>query len=197
MRLDSLPNAKFLKHRDLFNTYKARFLELLNSTAPSKGKEFPKIIGPNPNDKVWIVGAGAAGLHMALSLKDKGYKEIRIFEKTNRHGGKSYDTIINGVYRLCSIVLISIKTLVVFWPGTYKNFFSFKKEYCNIFVIDNVIPLAERLNAGEISPIDQPGVRNRVNQLLIKLTAFFDVVFFFFFLLTIIFCGIVNIESSL
>ena len=138
MHLDSLPNAKFPEHRDLFNTYKARFLELLNSTAALKGKDFPKIIGPNLNDKVCIVGAGAAGLHMALSLKDRGYKEIRIFEKTNRHGGKSYDTIINGVYRPQGAIFLTA-------------------DYA-----DNVIPLAERFNAGEISPIDQPGVRKSI-----------------------------------
>ena len=136
MHPDTLLEEKFTENRNLFNTYKAKFFDLLNSTVPAKGKEFPKIIGPNPNDKVCIVGAGPAGLHMALSLKDKGYKKIRIFEKTNRHGGKCYDTTIDGVYRPQG---------AIFMTADY---------------VDNVIALGKRFNAGEIKLIDQAGVRN-------------------------------------
>ena len=62
---------------------------------------------------------------------------IKIFEKTDRHGGKSYDTIIDGIYRP---------------QGTI---------YLTADYVDNVISLAERYNAGEKQPIDQPGVCNK------------------------------------
>ena len=58
-------------------------------------------------------------IHMALSLKDKGYQKIKIFEKTGRHGGKSYDTIVDGIYRPQGTIFLTA-------------------DY-----VDNVIPLAE------------------------------------------------------
>ena len=136
VRPDILIDTKVSQHRSLLNKYKPKFEELLRSAVPTKGKKFPKIIGPNPNEKVCIVGAGPAGIHMALSLKDKGYQNIKMFEKTGRHGGKSYDTIIDGVYRP---------------QGTI---------YLTADYVDNVMALAERYNAGEKQPIDQPGVCN-------------------------------------
>ena len=118
----------------LFDKYKKKFEELLRVRVPSKGKKFPKVNGPRPADKVCIVGAGPAGIHMALSLKDKGYQKIKIFEKTGRHGGKSYDTIVDGIYRPQG---------TIFLTADYN---------------DIVIPLAERYNAGEKIAVDQPGV---------------------------------------
>ena len=73
---------------------------------------------------------------MALSLKDKGYQKIKIFEKTGRHGGKSYDTIVDGIYRPQGTIFLTA-------------------DY-----VDNVIPLAERYNAAEKIAVDQPGVCN-------------------------------------
>ena len=129
-----LLDRKLPQNQPLFNSYKQKFEELLSSELPSKGKEFPKILGPKSTDKVCIVGAGPSGLHMALSLKDKGYQKIKIFEKTGRHGGKSYDTVIDGIYRPQG---------TIFLTADYK---------------DNVIPLAERYSAGDKMAIDQPGV---------------------------------------
>ena len=130
-------DTKFSQHRGLLDEYKSKFEQLLSSTVPAKGKQFSRIIGPKPSDKVCIVGAGPAGIHMALRLKDKGYQRIKIFEKTDRHGGKSYDTIIDGIYRP---------------QGTI---------YLTADYVDNVMALAERYNAGEKQPIDQPGVCNK------------------------------------
>ncbi len=49
---------------------------------------------PKPKDKIAIVGAGPAGLHMAYLLKEgrfkKRFKKITIFEKSDRPAGKSY-----------------------------------------------------------------------------------------------------------
>ncbi len=44
----------------------------------------------NLNAKIAIIGAGPAGLHVAKLLKNRGFKNIVIFEKTNRLGGKVY-----------------------------------------------------------------------------------------------------------
>lgn len=76
-----LLNRKLPQNQPLFESYKKKFDELLSSKLPSKGKEFPKILGPKPTDKVCIVGAGPSGLHIALSLNNKGYQKIKIFEK--------------------------------------------------------------------------------------------------------------------
>ena len=116
--------------------YQTKFEQLLDSKVPSKGKKFPKIVGPRENDKVCIVGAGPAGLHMALSLKDKGYQKIKIFEKTNRHGGKSQDIIIDGIYRPLGTAFLT-------------------SDYA-----DNVFELAGRYNAGGMTPIKYAGVCN-------------------------------------
>ncbi|KAI0559202.1 Amine oxidase [Gracilaria domingensis] len=45
---------------------------------------------PTPNDKIAIVGAGPAGLHMAYLLVEAGFTNITILESTERAAGKSY-----------------------------------------------------------------------------------------------------------
>ena len=64
---------------------------IVDSNPPPKGIPFPTTI-PSPrsvNDKIAIVGAGAAGIHMAYLLKKKGFQNIVVYETTNRIGGKS------------------------------------------------------------------------------------------------------------
>ena len=137
MRPDILIDTTFSQDRslfNLFNTYKPKIDNLLRSAVTPNGKHFPNIVGPKSNERVCIVGAGPAGLHMGLSLKDKGYQKIRIFEKTGRHGGKSYDTIIDGLYRP---------------QGTI---------YLTADYVDNAVKLAKRYDAGDLQSIDQPGV---------------------------------------
>ena len=136
MRPEISIDLSFPEHQKLFGIYKSKFEKLLHSTVPSKGKEFPKIVGPKDDDKVCIVGAGPAGLHMALGLKDKGYQKVKIFEKTNRHGGKSLDVIIDGVYRTLGTTYLT-------------------SDYA-----DNLLKLAKRYNASEIKPVENPGVCN-------------------------------------
>ena len=107
---------------------------LLAIDLPSKGTPFPKIPGPSSRENICIVGAGPAGIHMAVGLKDMGFTDITIFEKTGRVGGKSYDTQIDGVYRS---------------QGTV---------YLTADYFDNVIELAKRYNVGELHPLSSMGV---------------------------------------
>ena len=46
--------------------------------------------------KVCIIGAGPAGIHMAMKLKKLGHSDVTIFEKSNRVGGKSNDVKFRG-----------------------------------------------------------------------------------------------------
>ena len=56
------------------------------------------ILGPKSyNDKIGIVGAGPAGIHMALLLKQKGFKSVEVLESSDRIGGKSYTIIHRDV----------------------------------------------------------------------------------------------------
>ena len=49
------------------------------------------IPGPRSyNDRIVVVGAGSAGIHMALLLKQKGFNYVEILESSGRIGGKSY-----------------------------------------------------------------------------------------------------------
>ena len=56
------------------------------------------IPGPKSyNDKIGIVGAGPAGIHMALLLKQKGFKSVEVLESSDRIGGKSYTVMHRNV----------------------------------------------------------------------------------------------------
>ena len=122
---------------DRYKMIKTLF-ELLYDNSPPRGESFPRINGPKPDENVCIVGAGPAGIDMALRLKDKGYSNIKIFEKTARVGGKSYDTKINGVYRP---------------QGT---------TFLTADYIDNMIKLAKRYNVGELKAIPMSEVRAKL-----------------------------------
>ena len=101
---------------------------------PPKGDPFPKINGPLPHEHVCIVGAGPAGIHMAVSLKEKGYANITLFERSGRVGGKSFDTQLGGIYRPQGAAILTI------------DFF------------DNIIELAKRYNVSELHELPSPGV---------------------------------------
>ena len=108
---------------------------LLERDLNPQGYPFPKIKGPKQNDKICIIGGGPAGIHMALSLKRKGYPGITIFEKTNRVGGKSYDSDIDGIYRPQGTIFLTA-------------------EY-----LDNIVKLGKEYGVGEIHRLPAPGVR--------------------------------------
>ena len=108
--------------------------DLLAVDVSPKGDVFPQITGPNLQDHVCIVGAGPAGIHMALSLKDRGYKDVTILEKTDRVGGKIKDVKFDGYYQ---------------WQGAI---------FLTADYFDNIVKLAKRYNVGEVHPIHTPGV---------------------------------------
>ena len=84
--------------------------------------------------QVCIVGAGPAGIHMALKLKKLGHTDVAIYEKSGRVGGKSYDVNFRGSpYPLGTIFL----------EPTY---------------FDNVVALAREYGVGEILPIPSTGM---------------------------------------
>ncbi|XP_062618213.1 uncharacterized protein LOC134279817 [Saccostrea cucullata] len=60
---------------------------------------YPAISGPKSvNDRIAIVGAGISGVHMASLLKERGFKNVKIFEQRNEVGGKAYSRFYRGVY---------------------------------------------------------------------------------------------------
>jgi len=91
----------------------------LLTAVPPKGKPFPKINGPKQNDKVCIVGAGPAGLHMAVSLKKKGVKNLVLFESSGRVGGKNMDVLFHEVAH----------SYMALGPSYFKTFLPLAKEY--------------------------------------------------------------------
>ena len=94
-----------------------------------KGKEWPKISGPRKDGRVCVVGAGPAGIHMALRLKEKGYTRVDILEKTFRVGGKCEDIDHGGV------------------PNPQGGVFAVASHF------ENFIPLAEKYGVGEVVKI--------------------------------------------
>ncbi len=50
----------------------------------------------NTSDRVLIVGAGAAGLTMAMNLREKGYNHVVVVEKTPEVGGKCHSLAYKG-----------------------------------------------------------------------------------------------------
>ena len=97
-----------------------------------KGEEWPKIAGPKKADRICVVGAGPAGIHMALRLKQKGYSKVNILEKTFRVGGKCKDIMHGGV------------------PNPQGAIFAVASYF------ENLIPLAEEYGLGEVVKIPSP-----------------------------------------
>jgi hypothetical protein len=58
---------------------------------PMHGAHFTK------DQKIAIIGAGPAGVHMASQLKKRGYSNVTVLEKTGRVGGKAYSHMIDGI----------------------------------------------------------------------------------------------------
>ena len=70
----------------------------VKSPMEPRGYDFDPIPGPqSKSSKIGIVGAGMSGVHMAYSLKNLGYESVKIFEKTNRISGKTYQMNYRGI----------------------------------------------------------------------------------------------------
>ena len=118
------------------NSTIAALTDLLSFESPPKGIPFPRINGPKKDDHVCIVGAGPAGIHMAVRLKDSGYKKITIFEKSSRVGGKCYDVQYDEFYQPLGATFLHV-------------------DY-----FETVVKLAKRYNVGDIQAIPTIGVGN-------------------------------------
>ncbi|XP_061179497.1 uncharacterized protein LOC133188131 [Saccostrea echinata] len=60
---------------------------------------YPPIKGPRSvYDRIAIIGAGMSGVHMASLLKERGYKNIKVFEERQEVGGKAYSRFYRGVW---------------------------------------------------------------------------------------------------
>ena len=123
-------------------------LSMLEGTE-EKGQEWSKIAGPQKDGRVCtktktktitnqntsnigrvcVVGAGPAGIHMALRLKQKGFTKVDLLEKTFRAGGKCEDIDHGGV------------------PNPQGGIFSVASYF------ENFIPLAEKYGLGEVVKI--------------------------------------------
>ena len=132
MPAPTFTSKRFFKLNDKFTI----FNELLDKKLDPKGYPFPEIHGPAPWERVCVVGAGPAGIHMSLSLKKMGYKNVTIFEKTARVGGKAYDVnMVSGSY----------------FP---QGAFAFSSES-----FKTLVSLAEEYGVGEYERIPEFGVR--------------------------------------
>ena len=52
---------------------------------------------PGKTDRIAIIGAGPAGIHMASLLKKRGFDNVLILEQSDRIGGKSLTQMLDGV----------------------------------------------------------------------------------------------------
>lgn len=107
-----------------------QLLSLLDPT-PALGEPWPNIPGPDLNDRVCIVGAGASGIHMATSLKKRNYKNVVVFEKSIRVGGKCYDINFRGT----------------------PNAMGASYLEANAFNDDNVIPFLKEYGLDDLVPV--------------------------------------------
>ena len=98
---------------DVLNIIRKLKVKLEKSELSPKGKPFPNIKGPESFDiKIGIIGGGPAGIHMALKLKQRGYQNVTIVEKSPRIGGKA-ETFYYRQYE--------IPLAIALWSANYKD----------------------------------------------------------------------------
>lgn len=86
---------------------------------PTMGSKSDKRL--SPNQRIAILGAGAAGLAAAEALKQKGYKHVTIFERTDHAGGKCLsENIDSKSYELGACVLTKNNTVPLHLAEKYK-----------------------------------------------------------------------------
>ena len=124
------------------------FLSTVNRREQGKGIPFPRIKGPTHGDKVCIVGAGPAGLHLAVELRRRNFTKIVILEKDRRVGGKSFDVDYRGLAQPQGTIFMT-------------------EEY-----FDNFIPLARRYGVGKLVKFVKPSIIDNYKSL--ELTEYLD-----------------------
>ncbi len=50
-----------------------------------------------PHERIAVIGGGAAGLHAAWLLRERGYTDVPVFERRDRIGGKSHTVRRGGI----------------------------------------------------------------------------------------------------
>lgn len=102
---------------------------------------YPRIRGPRSlDDRIVIVGAGISGVHMASLLKDRGYKNVVIFEQRPEIGGKSYSRFYRGVWTEFG---------TVFFTDIYDQTAELIKQYTPSFRIKSKSTTSVLLNDNE------------------------------------------------
>ena len=124
------------------------FLSTVKRREQGKGIPFPRIKGPTHGDKVCIVGAGPAGLHLAVELRRSNFTNLVILEKDRRVGGKSFDVDYRGLAQPQGTIFTT-------------------EEY-----FDNFIPLARRYGVGKRIKFVKPSIIDNYKSL--ELTEYLD-----------------------
>jgi len=127
---------------------------LIQQPQPPKGDPFPEIRGPSPEDRVCIVGAGPAGIHMAQSLRKRNFEDIVIFEKSDRVGGKSFDVTVNNTVNQLSTVFV------------LANYFESLVPLANEYGIDDLVRVPSA-NIFKYNSGAKPGSKQTVGQYIV------------------------------
>lgn len=90
------------------------------------------------NQRVAIVGAGATGLSAAETFRKKGYRNVKLFERSSQAGGKCRSTIIDGKsYELGAGVITKNNTVPFSLAKKYRVAIEQAVYEENLFVDEN------------------------------------------------------------
>ena len=96
-------NEALQRFREGLGAINAKYAE----PVPPKGLPFPTVQGPKcKNAKIGVVGAGPGGTHMAWQLKQAGFSDVTILEKSDRIGGKSEVYKYRGIPQFVTTILL-------------------------------------------------------------------------------------------
>ena len=93
--------------------------------APPNGKP---VFG-DPSDRIVILGAGVSGILVANELRKRGYTNVKLFENTNRYGGKTHTVKKDqfGYFQKAHQIYCELGTCYL--SPHYKAFIEATKEY--------------------------------------------------------------------
>ena len=90
--------------------------------------------------RIAVIGAGVSGLTAALALKERGFRNVVVFEKEERVGGKTFSLAYKGTQydlgsmmfsRPCDISRLADQYRVPYTPFETKDFYYSKGEWMN------------------------------------------------------------------